>query len=100
MHRGLQTTTPVTAILIIALAGWSVSGTFAQSTGPTRATDPKADITISDANFAIVAQQIRELKNPTFRALLRARLVGWKSSGDNAQRREDALSVTTEALSD
>ncbi|HBB97604.1 MAG TPA: hypothetical protein DC054_19660 [Blastocatellia bacterium] len=55
---------------------------------------------ISDTNFAIIAQQVRDLKNPTFRALLRVRIVSWIPPGDNTDRHQAALSVTTEGLSD
>jgi len=64
------------------------------------AADKNSDITISDTNFAIISQQVRDLKNPTFRALLRARMVSWKAPGSNAERRQAALSVLTEGLSD
>lgn len=55
---------------------------------------------ISDDNFATVAQQTRELKDPSFRAYMRARLIGLTTPADNAERRQAALSVATEALSD
>jgi hypothetical protein len=64
------------------------------------AADKDSDITISDANFAIISQEVGGLKNPIFRALLRARIVSWKAPDENAERRQAALSVLTEGLSD
>ena len=55
---------------------------------------------ISDENFATVAQQTGELKDPLFRAYMRARLIGLTTTTDSAARRQAALSVATEALSD
>jgi len=87
------------AILTVPLVEWPLPLIVAQS--QTRSTAAqKTDVIISDTNFAIVAQQIRDLKNPTFRALLRARIVSWQTSGDSSERRQAALSVTTEGLSD
>lgn len=64
------------------------------------AADQNSDVVISDANFAIIAQQIRDLKNPTFRALLRVRLVSWVTPSDRTDKRQAAIEVATEALSD
>ena len=55
---------------------------------------------ISDANFAVVAQDIRDLKRPEFRTLLRARLIELTKASDSAERRQASLTVATEALFD
>jgi len=89
------------ALLAIALVGLQARTMFAQSQSqPSSTARSASDIIISDANFAIVAQQISELKSPTFRALLRARLSSWSTSADIAERRQATLHVTTEALAD
>jgi hypothetical protein len=55
---------------------------------------------ISDTNFTVIAQEIRDLKNPEFRAQLRAQLLSMIKASDSAERRHAALTVGTEALSD
>jgi hypothetical protein len=55
---------------------------------------------ISDGNFTVVAQEIRDLKNPEFRAQLRAQLLSLIKASDSVERRHAALTVGTEALSD
>ena len=78
-------------ILTIALAFCLVNSIRAQ-------TNTKAEI--SDANFAVAAQQIRELNRPEFRALLRAQLLGWTRPSDTAERRQASMTLGEEALSD
>src|SRR5438876_252434 len=55
---------------------------------------------ISDINFSLVAQQITGLKDPTFRAFLRARILGWLRSSIAVDGRQAALAVAAEGLSD
>src|SRR5881394_216247 len=55
---------------------------------------------ISDGNFTVIAQEIRDLKNPEFRAQLRAQLLSLIKASDSVERRHAALTVGTEALSD
>jgi len=55
---------------------------------------------IADANFTLIAQQIRDLKAPEFRTQLRAQLLSMIKASDSAERRHAALTVGTEALSD
>lgn len=103
MSRLNSSTIRVGAMLAMAIAFVSLQArpAVAQSqTQPSSTNRNDSDIIISDANFAIVAQHIGELKSPTFRALLRARLSSWSTSGDIAERRQAALHVATEALAD
>jgi hypothetical protein len=86
-------------ILTFTLALFLVPSITAQTKAiPTQPVVENASI--SDANFAVVAQDIRELKRPEFRALLRARLLGLTRSSDSAERRQASLTLATEALSD
>lgn len=55
---------------------------------------------ISDTNFTLIAQEIRDLKNPEFRAQLRAQLLSLIKASDSGERRHAALTLGTEALSD
>ena len=82
----------VTCVLALFL----VQSAIAQTT----ATASDQNATISDANFVVVAQDIRELKDPHFRALLRARLLDLTKSSDSAERRQAAITLGSEALSD
>ncbi|HEX3084014.1 MAG TPA: hypothetical protein VHP99_05795 [Pyrinomonadaceae bacterium] len=85
----------LTITLVLCLVP-SITGQTGAST--TRPSD--ANALLSEANFAIVAQDIRELKRPEFRALLRARLIGLTRTSDSTERRQASLAVATEALSD
>src|SRR5580765_6061834 len=85
----------LTITLLLCLVP-SITGQTGAST--TRPGD--ANALLSEANFAIVAQDIRELKRPAFRALLRARLIGLTRTSDSTERRQASLAVATEALSD
>jgi hypothetical protein len=76
----------------------AISVTAQTSTSPARPAHEGA--TISDANFAVMAQHIRELARPEFRALLRERLLVLTNSSDSAERRQAALTLGAEALSD
>lgn len=55
--------------------------------------------TVSDDDFIKLHQQIKELKDPTFRAFLRMRLLGWKSP-DHPRMRQAALEVATQGVRD
>src|SRR5690349_19886553 len=55
--------------------------------------------TVSDDDFIKLHQQIKELKDPTFRAFLRMRLLGWKSP-DHPRMRQAALEVATQGIRD
>ena len=85
-------------ILTIGLAILLVQLTVVRSTGQGLARIENG--VISDANFTVIAQQIRDLKSPEFRAQLRAQLLSMIKAGDSADRRHAALTVGTEALSD
>ena len=87
------------SIVAAALIFCLLPSVLAQNNTTARpASDDKA--AISDENFATVAQQIRELKDPSFRAFIRSRIIGLTTSADSAERRQAALSVAAEALSD
>lgn len=102
MCRLIGMATIVVTILLAGSAFRPVSSiVVAQPANQVRsAADQNTDLVISDANFAIIAQQIRDLKSPTFRAFLRVRLVSWVTPGDPADKRQAAIEVTTEGLSD
>jgi hypothetical protein len=50
--------------------------------------------------FMRLNQQIKELKDPTFRALLRMRLVSWESPESGPVRRQAAMEVATQGITD
>jgi hypothetical protein len=56
--------------------------------------------TISDDDFIKLHQQIKELKNPTFRALLRIRLLSVDAAEPGPTRREAAMDVATQGVAD
>ena len=87
------------SIFAFALTFCLFSSVLAQRSNPAPSSSDNTPA-ISDENFAILAQQIRELKDPSFRAYLRARIIGWVNPADSAERRQAALSVANEALSD
>jgi hypothetical protein len=55
---------------------------------------------ISDDDFVSLNQQIKELKNPTFRAFLRMRVLSWYGAETNATRRQAAIQVAAQGLKD
>jgi len=89
-------TSKILAIVLVLCVGNSIA---AQSTA--NATRPAVDNPkLSDANFAVAAQQIRELNRPEFRAALRSRLLAWTRPNDTAERRQASMALGEEALSD
>ncbi|HYW72286.1 MAG TPA: hypothetical protein VE961_14715 [Pyrinomonadaceae bacterium] len=94
-----QTVNPGISIFAFALAVCLFPSVKAQKSN-TAPASPDGPPAISDENFATVAQQIRELKDPSFRTYMRARLIGLIKPADSAERRQAALSVANEALSD
>ena len=56
--------------------------------------------TISDDDFVKLHEQIRELKNPTFRAFLRIRLLSWESASSGSARRQAAMEVAAQGVTD
>lgn len=85
-------------ILTTGLAIFLLQLTIARTTGQGLAKIDNG--AISDANFIVIAQEIRDLKSPEFRAQLRAQLLSMIKASDSAERRHAALTVGTEALSD
>lgn len=57
-------------------------------------------ISISDEDFANTAQQIKSLKDPTFRAFLRSRILTWLIEDDDGIRLQSALLVASDGLAD
>jgi hypothetical protein len=55
---------------------------------------------VSDDDFISLQQQIKELKNPTFRAFLRIRLLSWESPHPSPTRRQAAMAVATQGVVD
>lgn len=81
------------------IAGLIIAGvcfsTAAQQPGP-----QSKQVTFSDDDFIRLHQQIKELKNPTFRAFLRTKLLAWESPEASSMRRHAALEVATEGVAD
>lgn len=57
-------------------------------------------ISISDDDFAIIAQEIKSLDDPSFRAFLRARILGWLPRDGDKLRLQNVLLVASESLAD
>lgn len=57
-------------------------------------------ISISDDDFANIAQQIKSLKDPTFRAFLRSRILTWLTEDNDDVRLQSALLVASDGLAD
>ena len=69
--------------------------TAAQQVGP-----QSKQASLSDDDFIKLNQQIKELKNPTFRAFLRTRLLSWETSESGPTRRQTAMDVATQGVTD
>jgi len=67
---------------------------------PTAAQQSGPRAVVSDDDFMRLNQQIKELKDPTFRALLRMRLVSWESPESGPVRRQAAMEVATQGITD
>src|SRR6185295_19520136 len=57
-------------------------------------------VSISDDDFANIAQQIKSLKDPTFRAFLRSRILTWLTKDTDGLRLQSALLVASDGLAD
>ena len=62
--------------------------------------DEQQTISISDDDFANIAQRIKSLKDPTFRAFLRSRILTWLTKDDEGIRLQSALLVASDGLAD
>jgi hypothetical protein len=82
------------AYVIIAICLLS-SSAAAQQAGP-----QGKQATVSDDDFIKLQQQITELKNPTFRAFLRMRLLSLASAETNPVRRQAGMEVATQGVRD
>lgn len=69
--------------------------TAAQQSGP-----QSKEGSVSDDDFIKLHQQIKELKNPTFRAFLRIRLLSWEAPEPTATRRQAAMEIATQGVTD
>jgi hypothetical protein len=67
---------------------------------PTAAQQFEPQGSVSDADFMSLQQQIKELKNPTFRAFLRMQLLSWESAEASATRRRAAMELATQGVTD
>lgn len=83
-------------VCCIVIAVCLLSGSAnAQQAGP-----QSKPATVSDDDFIKLQQQITELKDPTFRAFLRMRLLSWEPAEPSAMRRQAAMEVATQGLRD
>jgi len=62
--------------------------------------DEQARISISDGDFANLAQEIKSLNDPTFRAFLRAQILTWLPVDGDKLRLQNALFVASDGLAD
>jgi len=88
-------TKSVIAGFIIAAACLLNLPTAAQQPGPQAPSG-----TISDDDLVKLNQQIKELKNATFRAFLRMRLLSWEAIDSAPTRRQAALQLATQGVTD
>ena len=65
---------------------------------PAQQSGPRASV--SDDDLMRLNQQIKELKNATFRAFLRMRLVSWEPAEPAPSRRQAAMEVATQGVTD
>ena len=84
----------VTGLIIAAVCLLSCP-TAAPQSGP-----QSKEGTVSDDDFVRLQQEIKELKNPTFRAFLRMRLLSWNPADPNPTRRQAAMQVATQGITD
>ena len=77
--------------LVVALVCFPIA---AQQSGPRR--KPKI---VSNDDFLSLLQQVKELKNPVFRAFLRTRILSWEST-EPGPRRQAALEAAIEGVTD
>lgn len=56
--------------------------------------------TVSDDDFISLNQQIKELKNPTFRVFLRMRLISWEPRESGPTRRRAAMEAVAQGMTD
>ena len=82
-------------VLIIAAFCLLSCPTVAPQSGP-----QNKEGTVSDDDFVRLQQDIKELKNPTFRAFLRMRLLTWNPADPNPTRRQAAMEVATQGVTD
>ena len=83
-------------VCCVVIAVCLLSGSaIAQHAGPS-----SKQATVSDDDFIKLQQQITELKDPTFRAFLRMRLLSWEPAEPSAVRRQAAIEVATQGLRD
>jgi hypothetical protein len=57
-------------------------------------------VSISDDDFANIAQQIKSLRDPTFRAFLRSRILTWLTKDTDDLRLQSVLLVASDGLAD
>src|SRR5688572_16150049 len=88
--------------IVSVIAGFIIVGvclldlpTAAQQVGP-----QNKQASLSDDDFIKLNQQIKELNNPTFRAFLRTRLLSWESGESGPTRRQTAMNVATQGVTD
>lgn len=80
------------------IAGFVLAGVCLLSSS-TAAQQPKEG-TLSGDDLINLHQQIKELKNPTFRAFLRMQLLSWESPEAGPTRRRAAMEVAAQGVAD
>ncbi len=88
-------TRSIIAGLTIAAVGLLSFPAAAQQAGP-----QCKHATVGDEDFVSLQQQIKQLKNPTFRAFLRIQLITWQPSDAGPARRQAAMEVATQGVTD
>ena len=84
------------------IAGFIIAGVCLLSF-PTAAQRPEPQNKqgkVSDNDFISLNEQIKELKNPIFRAFLRMRILSWESAESGPMRRQAAMEVATLGVTD
>ena len=87
-------TRSVIAVLLIAGVSLLRFPATAQQAGPS------SKATVSDSDFVRLQQQIKQLKNATFRAFLRVQLLSWDSPEPGPTRHQAAMEVAAQAVTD
>jgi hypothetical protein len=87
-------TKSVVGVLIVIVCLLSFP-TAAQQSGPQSERG-----SVSDDDLISLHQQIKELKNPTFRAFLRMRLLSWETPEPAPMRRRVAMEVAAQGVTD
>ena len=86
-------------ILLIAGAVLLCNPMFLNAQSPKRQSEQQR-VSISDDDFANIAQEIKSLDDPTFRVFLRNRILSWLPQDGDKLRLHNALLVASDGLAD